>query len=87
VGRHAEAAAVLERNLEPGPGRGRIACCLMLAMVHHHLGNAEAAQEWLKEATQPMDAAGKDPPPGVGCSEWQTCLLWRKEAESLVGQK
>jgi hypothetical protein len=59
----------------------------MLAMVHHRLGNADTARHWLAEGTQLMETGTKDAPAGVHWLEWERCLLWRTEAEGLVGVK
>jgi WD40 repeat protein len=84
AGRYAQAATILEQNLDPGPRGGPIPCCLMLAMVHHRLGHPEAARRWLDEAAEAMDTVSKAQPWGMDWTEWQTCRLWRMEAEKLL---
>ena len=84
VGRYKEAINHFRDSLEFGPpAYFRCEICFALAMAHHHSGETDKAKQWYDMA---VDRMTNDP---AACErvlqDWLNGLIWRREAEELLG--
>jgi Flp pilus assembly protein TadD len=86
AGRHREALEQLNRAVALHGAGGTAYDAVMLAMVHHALGDRERASAWLERARQPAPVSMRKPD-AAGASSWIPSLeleLLRAEATALV---
>lgn len=95
AGQDEQAVAALDkgRQLDPTSDRS-VLNWLTLAIVHHRLGHAGEAHQWLDKAErwieqtlrQTPPAAGEVAPPGWDWWDWLKAQLLRREARALLNQ-
>jgi eukaryotic-like serine/threonine-protein kinase len=91
AGRQAEAFAQIQKSMQVEPmWSAQPVNGLVLAMIHHRLGDADEAQEWLDKAIQGVERLRRDTSrgpignPGMHSHDWMSWLLLRREAEVLL---
>jgi tetratricopeptide (TPR) repeat protein len=80
VGRFADAARVLERNIERLDDRALAHDLLFLAMSHHQLGDTAKARDVYERAVRWIEAQGQS-----ALENHEELLLFLDEAEELLG--
>ncbi len=88
VGRYDEAIEVLEEsNATNWADAGKAQNCLVLAMIHHELGDATAAENWLSRADEWLAgqiARAEGGQMNMPATDWFPINVLRREAGALI---
>jgi len=89
-GRYAQAMPLLHESMQHADWEPQVVNWLLLAMIHHQLGQPEDAQPWLDKAEQWLEKLRREAPQEIvptfwNPHDWLSCELLRQEAGSLIG--